>query len=110
MTDAHLRSSGLVAALAVGLLAFFLRNADLGQVWREIARADGRLLACRARHDGMNLVLRAFRWQYLLAPLGHAGFRNAFRATAIGFAASTVLPARAGEVDAPVPARAHGRA
>ena len=43
-------------------------------------------------------VVRAERWQYLLAPLGHTRFRVAFRTTVIGFAASFVLPARAGEV------------
>ena len=45
----------------------------------------------------LNLGLRTVRWQYLLAPVGRVGFRNAFRATVIGFAASAVLPARAGE-------------
>ena len=38
------------------------------------------------------------RWQYLLVPIGHVGFGNALRTTVIGFAASAVLPARAGEV------------
>ena len=45
----------------------------------------------------MSLV-RAERWQYLLAPLGQTRFWVAFRTTVIGFAASFVLPARAGEV------------
>ena len=49
----------------------------------------------------VNLAIRAFRWQYLLDPLGKVGFGSAFRATAVGFAASTVLPARAGEVIRP---------
>ena len=43
-------------------------------------------------------VVRAERWQYLLAPLGHTRVRVAFRTTIVGFAASFVLPARAGEV------------
>ena len=34
-------------------------------------------------------------------PLGKVTFGSAFRATAVGFAASTVLPARAGEVIRP---------
>ena len=49
----------------------------------------------------VNLAIRSLRWQYLLEPLGHASFGNAFRATAVGFAASSVLPARAGEVIRP---------
>src|SRR5205814_1312366 len=49
----------------------------------------------------VNLAIRALRWQYLLEPLGTTSFGNAFRATTVGFAASTVLPARAGEVIRP---------
>jgi uncharacterized protein (TIRG00374 family) len=47
------------------------------------------------------MVLRALRWQYLLAPIGTAHFTAAFRTTTIGFAASAILPARAGEVIRP---------
>lgn len=43
-------------------------------------------------------IVRAERWQYLLAPLGDTRFRVALRTTVIGFAASFILPARAGEV------------
>ena len=43
-------------------------------------------------------LVRAERWQYLLEPLGQTRFWVAFRTTVIGFAASFVLPARAGEV------------
>jgi len=46
-------------------------------------------------------VVRAERWQYLLGPLGKTRFSTVFRATVIGFAASAVLPARAGEVIRP---------
>jgi uncharacterized protein (TIRG00374 family) len=48
-----------------------------------------------------NLAIRAWRWQYLLEPLGAISFANAFRATAVGFAATSILPARAGEVIRP---------
>jgi uncharacterized protein (TIRG00374 family) len=43
-------------------------------------------------------ALRAWRWQSLLAPIGGASFRTAFRTTVIGFAATFLLPARIGEV------------
>jgi len=49
----------------------------------------------------VNLAIRAWRWQFLLEPLGRITFANAFRATAVGFAATSVLPARAGEVIRP---------
>ena len=49
-----------------------------------------------AEETGMTYWLRAVRWQYLLAPIGPTRFRTAFRATIVGFAASFLLPARAG--------------
>src|SRR4030095_16381107 len=42
--------------------------------------------------------IRVIRWQHLLAPVGPTRFRNAFRTTVIGFAALSLLPARAGDV------------
>src|SRR6202007_2070031 len=67
----------------------------------EIARARPEWLALSLASMFVNLRIRAFRWQYLLEPLGQTTFANAFRATAVGFAASSVLPARAGEVIRP---------
>lgn len=88
-------------ALAAGLLALFLHNVDLRRVAADIMRARPAWLALSLATVFANLCIRAVRWQYLLEPLGHATFGNAFRATAVGFAASTVLPARAGEVIRP---------
>jgi glycosyltransferase 2 family protein len=91
----------VVVGLAVGLLAVFLRNADFSQVWASVttARADYLLLALAV--TCATFVVRAERWQYLLGPLGATRFSTVFRATVIGFAASAVLPARAGEVIRP---------
>ena len=94
---AHLRT-GIVALLVAILLALFLRNADLRDVWAEVKRARIDLVILSVGITGLTYVLRAVRWQYLLLPIGHVGFGNALRTTVIGFAASAVLPARAGEV------------
>lgn len=88
----------LILLLTVGLLAFFFRHADVAGVWRETRRARFGLLLIAFGATVVTYVLRAFRWQYLLAPIGHARFRTAFETTIIGFAASFLLPARAGEV------------
>jgi glycosyltransferase 2 family protein len=90
--------NGLLVGLAVGLFVWFLRHAQLDQVWREIEHADVPLLWVALATMGLNIVLRAIRWRYLLAPIGDVSFRSAARATIMGFAASTILPARAGEV------------
>ena len=92
----HLRTF-IVLALVVILLALFLDNVDLGGVASEIVHARPEWLALSLASMFVNLALRAWRWQYLLEPLGRTSFGNAFRATAVGFAASSVLPARAGE-------------
>ena len=45
----------------------------------------------------VSLVLRTWRWQWLLRAVGRVPFGSAFRATNIGVGANMVLPARAGE-------------
>jgi uncharacterized protein (TIRG00374 family) len=79
----------------------FLHNVDLGRVVGDILRARPLWLVAALASMFVNLAIRALRWQYLLEPLGSASFANAFRATAVGFAASGILPARAGEVIRP---------
>jgi uncharacterized protein (TIRG00374 family) len=91
----------VVLALAVGLVALFLQNVDLRRVAGHISRAHPAWLFLSLMTMVANLTIRSLRWRYLLEPLGHASFANAFRATAVGFAASAVLPARAGEVIRP---------
>lgn len=91
----------IIVLVSIGLLALFLRGAHLDVVWTEIKDANPWLIALSAATTILTMALRALRWQYLLAPIGHARFGPAFRTTTIGFAASAVLPARAGEVIRP---------
>ena len=90
--------AALVLVLTVGLLAFFLRGVDPRAVWAEARHANALLLATAILVVLVTYGLRAFRWQYLLAPIGPTRFVTAFQTTVIGFAASFLLPARAGEV------------
>ncbi len=96
----HIRTI-IVLALAVGLIAWFLHNVDLRRVAADILRARPEWLILSLATMYINLAIRALRWKYLLEPLGPTSFASAFRATAVGFAASTVLPARAGELIRP---------
>ena len=96
----HIRTL-IVLAIALALIAVFLHNVDLWGVMTTIAHARPEWLALSLATMVVNLAIRALRWKYLLEPLGHTSFASAFRATAVGFAASTVLPARAGEVIRP---------
>jgi uncharacterized protein (TIRG00374 family) len=85
-------------ALAVGLLALFLRKADFGRVWGEIIRGNPWLLVLGVGTTLTTYALRARRWQCLLDGIGPTHFTTAFRATVMGFATNFLLPARAGEV------------
>jgi uncharacterized protein (TIRG00374 family) len=91
----------VVLAAAIALIALFLHNVDLRGVGAAIGAARPQWLAISLATMFLNLAIRALRWKYLLEPLGATTFSNAFRATAVGFAASSVLPARAGEVIRP---------
>jgi uncharacterized protein (TIRG00374 family) len=93
----HLRTIIAVVA-AAGLLALFLRNTDFRQVGAEISRARVDLLLLALVVTGLTYCFRAARWQYLLRPVGHVHFVPALKTTIIGFAASSLLPARAGEL------------
>lgn len=91
----------IVVALAVALLAVFFARVDLRGVLREMIHARPAWLLLALVTMFVNLAIRSLRWRYLLEPLGAISFGNSFRATAVGFAASAVLPARAGEVIRP---------
>lgn len=94
---AHLKTL-LIALVTVGLIAWFFRQANLGDVWREIRAAEPWGLVMALVMTGLTYVLRALRWQYMLQAIGPTRFSVAFRTTVIGFAANAVLPARVGEV------------
>ncbi len=96
----HVRTV-IVLALVAALLVWFFYSVDLRGVVREIVHARPGWLVLALATMFVNLAIRAWRWQYLLEPLGTPSFANAFRATVVGFAASAVLPARAGEVIRP---------
>src|SRR5262249_52042415 len=90
--------TALVSLVTVGLLWWFLRHANLSDVWAEVQAADPGRMFLGAVMVAATYWARAVRWQKLLEPLGPTRFRSTFRATIIGFAALGVLPARAGDV------------
>src|SRR5262249_50476926 len=91
------------------LVAWFLRQAHFSDVSREIRNAEPWALLLSLTMGLSTYVLRAIRWQYLLKPIGSAGFGVAFRTTVIGFAANGMLPARVGEVLRPYLLARHER-
>jgi uncharacterized protein (TIRG00374 family) len=88
----------LLAALLVG---FFLSRVDLRAIGTSISTASPGWLAGSVVLGLMTFVMRAVRWIWLLRPVGRVPFLPSFTATAVGFAANMVLPARLGEVVRP---------
>src|SRR5262245_53033151 len=87
-----------ILGLTAGLVAIFLRSINLGEAWQAIEHAHLWCIVLAVLVTLQTYTLRAIRWQALLRPIGRVGFRNAFRTTVIGFAATFLLPARVGEV------------
>jgi uncharacterized protein (TIRG00374 family) len=90
--------TALVSLLAVALLVWFLRHADLSDVWQQVQRARKDLLAVALGIVVATYWARAVRWHYLLEPIGPTRFRTVMRTTVIGFAALGLLPLRLGDV------------
>src|SRR5215510_5685251 len=93
--------SAIVTLLTFGLLAWFLKNANVADVWRHVRQARGDLLVLSFGFVLATYWARAIRWQYLLEPIGPTRFRTVLRTTVLGFAALAVLPARIGDVIRP---------
>jgi glycosyltransferase 2 family protein len=88
----------VVTCVSLGLLWWFLRHANLADVWEQVRRADKPFLVVGLMFVAATYWARAVRWHHMLTPIGPTRFRSTFRATVIGFAALGVLPARAGDV------------
>lgn len=96
----HLKFIALVLLAAI-ILWWFGRGLDWKEVGEAVSNADWRLLAAAVTIVSVGYLIRAFRWQTLLAPLTQANLREVFVATTIGFA-SIFIFGRAGEVVRPV--------
>lgn len=89
-------------ALAIALFGYFLWRAPLAQVLQQLAGVRPWLLLASVAAALASYFLRALRWGVILRPVGPAAVTDLWGSTAAGFAASTVLPARAGEVVRPL--------
>ncbi len=76
----------------------FVRNLDGAELRRAFGAADLSLVGLAVLATLQTYLIRAWRWQALLRPLGRVPFGPAFRITVIGFTATFLLPARPGEV------------
>jgi uncharacterized protein (TIRG00374 family) len=88
-------------ALNFGVSLFFLdlvfAQLNLREVGHALASARWWLLIPSLAALMIHLVVRIWRWQWFLKPIGDIPFGPAFRAGMIGIGGNMVLPARAGE-------------
>jgi uncharacterized protein (TIRG00374 family) len=86
------------AVIAAALLYVSVRGIAWNEVWRVIRGARPGVLLLVAVLSSAALFIRSYRWRILLRAAGDVSVADAFQATAAGYFANNLLPARAGEV------------
>ena len=92
---------GALCALALGILWWFGRQLDWGEVRLAVSKSNPYLLGLAVLIICLAYLFRAYRWGALLAPLGPTSLSHLFAATTVGFGA-VFLIGRMGEVVRPV--------
>ncbi len=90
--------AGIGIAISVASLAFVLRGVDLARTAQILGGAVPAWLALSVALQGVDLSLRALRWQRLLAPIARVRFFPMLGYLLVGYLANNVLPARLGEL------------
>ena len=92
-----LRGGGVAALLAAGVWTF--HDVAWGPLWGALTTAQLGWIAFAAAVNLGAVAFQAARWLALVRPLSRAAtFGHAFKSMVVGFAVSTVVPARAGEL------------
>jgi uncharacterized protein (TIRG00374 family) len=94
------RWTGLLGiAISIALLWWTLRDVSVQDIWHEIRGVSIGWLGLTVLLASLTFPLRTVRWRYLLRLEGEAlPIVPLWHATAIGFMANNLLPARAGEL------------
>lgn len=87
----------LGVAISAALLWISGRNVDFGAAWQAAREMNLALLAPYLVLLVAEVMIRAWRWQILLAPIRRCSLAKLTSATMIGLMANNILPARAGE-------------
>ena len=91
----------LLFLFAVFIFWFFGRNLDWQLVRQSLRRADATYITASVLIICLGYLLRAIRWQVLLAPITKSSLKELFATTTVGFAAIFLI-GRAGEIVRPM--------
>jgi uncharacterized protein (TIRG00374 family) len=91
----------LLLLFAVLIVWFFGRNLDWDEVSRSLRQADAFYLTLAVLVICLGYLLRAKRWQVLLAPITETSLKELFATTTVGFAA-VFFVGRMGEIVRPM--------
>jgi uncharacterized protein (TIRG00374 family) len=97
------RTRMLLGFILAGIFLYlFLRNVDAGELWTDIKKGDPYWLLLSAFLASFNYFVRAVRWRFFLDPVKKSiSVKNLTITTVIGFAVSTIFPAKIGEIVRP---------
>ena len=85
--------------ISVGFLYWALRGVDPAELWADLRGVNAGFYLLSVALATLTFPARAVRWRIILASSGEAvPYRPVWHATAIGFMATNLLPARAGEL------------
>ncbi|HSP33482.1 MAG TPA: lysylphosphatidylglycerol synthase transmembrane domain-containing protein [Thermoanaerobaculia bacterium] len=90
-----------IAVFTIAFLYWFLRNANLADVWSILETTDPIWLAIALAINFSALLFRTARWRILLDPDHPPPLYATFFATTVGYMLSTILPIRASDVARP---------
>ena len=89
----------LVGILVSAVFAWLtVSRVDLAEVGRALGKAAPLGVAIAIGFAWLEIAARAWRWRFLLSPLGKVSYRHAFAYTCVGYFANTLLPMRLGDV------------
>lgn len=91
------RSYWIGLVLSLFFLFLFFRKIDLREVWEIFKSVEYAYTLPVMAINLLAIWVRAKRWGYLLAPIKKVPMGELYNATAIGFMANNIFPARVGE-------------
>ena len=86
----------------IALMAFFLWNVDFDEMMAGLSQANPWFIVLAAGLALSSYWARVIRWMLILRPVARVRHSSALLATAVGYAAITLLPARMGDILRPV--------